>query len=569
MAEQTEKLAASGIDHTAWRVEVHALLVVAAVVVLKLALFWYAGSLIVFADMSQTLLSLLVAGLLLYRLRTTGTRLPWAGTIGATGDASPRSDDDIATDRPLAGDAAGSAGPNQSPLDHPTQPAKQADQGRPASEAAPQRIDPPVWRAWVDKALAMAQTRQAGYMAIGGLAWLIVLLGLLVWAMAGRRLVETSPATLLGIAHSAVVLGLLAATQVGVVGYVWAMGWHHNKPALVGAARAEGIDAAVSVGAALGLWAIYALGWLWLDSGVAVLAAAAMMWVYWRIVWDTAAGEMGSTNLKVMEAARGILHDETTRGAIQSYRQLSHRQIAGVQMIEVRVQMEGKTNLREACDAAALIRRRLQQQVALLLPHANAAQVTVHLETSGDAHVTTGAPGTGSTGSPAIAEAPSPRPQPAAPLAQAVAPAAAAAVAVATPTPAEAEAEGPGNAVVDGLPIPAGAATHNPAEADADIDIDGPQPRDTTGDVDKPIDTTSFDAAAPPGKAQLASPCANTGDVVETNQTTPEWEDKEGDGSAPPLPPTISYDADLTPANEDRTHEDGNVRGGTQQTGHE
>ena len=131
---------------------------------------------------------------------------------------------------------------------------------------------------------------KAEYFSSGFEGVLILVAALAIMAAAVHRLFNPQPLESLGIGLA---LSVVSSAMNGAL--AWAMmkkAREHRSMALEGDARHLFTDVWTSAGVVLGLLAVQATGWLWLDAAIAIAVAANIAREGVRLVWQSADGLM-------------------------------------------------------------------------------------------------------------------------------------------------------------------------------------------------------------------------------------------------------------------------------------
>lgn len=149
--------------------------------------------------------------------------------------------------------------------------------------------------------------------------------GAIVWA-AVLRLLSPQPVTELGwgvalslastVCNALLAWGMLRAARV------------HRSVALEGDARHLLTDVWTSVGVVLGLGAVHATGWLWLDPVVAIAVALNIVREGARLLWSASQGLMDEAMApELLARVQAVLqqHEQASGGAVQFDGQASRR----------------------------------------------------------------------------------------------------------------------------------------------------------------------------------------------------------------------------------------------------
>lgn len=199
---------------------------------------------------------------------------------------------------------------------------------------------------------------------------LIALAAVLIsWAAVGRLL---APAPLTHVGAGLAVSIAASAINFGVARVLARAGREHRSIALEADAQHLMADVWTSAGIVVGVAAVWATGWLWLDPAIALAVAAHILWEGYKLVRRSARGlldvALPDAERRAIEAvlmefrARGIgFHAVRTRGA-------AHRSF-----VSMHVLVPGVWTVQRAHDVA----EEIEARVRAVVPHAS---VFTHVE---------------------------------------------------------------------------------------------------------------------------------------------------------------------------------------------
>jgi cation diffusion facilitator family transporter len=201
---------------------------------------------------------------------------------------------------------------------------------------------------------------------------ILILVGSAVIAFeAIRKLVEGSPVERLG--FGMVVMGLSGVANLAVSTYLYRQARATDSPALAGDAAHLRTDAFTSFGVLVGLALVQITGAVWLDSAVALMVAAAIVYSGVRIL--TRSGQVLVDQALPQEELDAI--EDAVRGfgprGVAGYHKLRTRAAGSRRYVDMHVQFRAGTTLEEA----HAIAHQLQDEIASRL---RGADVLIHLE---------------------------------------------------------------------------------------------------------------------------------------------------------------------------------------------
>ncbi len=172
-------------------------------------------------------------------------------------------------------------------------------------------------------------------------------------------------------------LGLAISVVASVINLLTALvliraGREHRSITLEADAHHLLTDVWTSVGVILGVSAVWATGWLWLDPVLALLVAANIVWTGYRLVIRSAAGLM-DTALPAEQQATIAEVLEKHRGAGIEFHALWSRQAGARSFVSFHVLVPGRWTVQQGHDLVEGIEGELRAR----LPHVH---VLTHLE---------------------------------------------------------------------------------------------------------------------------------------------------------------------------------------------
>ena len=172
-------------------------------------------------------------------------------------------------------------------------------------------------------------------------------------------------------------LGLAISVVASVINLLTALvliraGREHRSITLEADAHHLLTDVWTSVGVILGVSAVWATGWLWLDPVLALLVAANIVWTGYRLVIRSAAGLM-DTALPAEQQATIDEVLEKHRGAGIEFHALWSRQAGARSFVSFHVLVPGRWTVQQGHDLVEGIEGELRAR----LPHVH---VLTHLE---------------------------------------------------------------------------------------------------------------------------------------------------------------------------------------------
>ncbi len=209
------------------------------------------------------------------------------------------------------------------------------------------------------------------FMAVGLEGWMILTAGVIIIYQAIRRLI--TPPKLAYLQVGTWTLGVIGLLSAALAIYVWFNGRKLQNATLVADGKHLLTDAASTLGGILGLILIQYTGKEWLDSLVALITAAVILFTSWHLLWVSIHGLMDRTDPQDEAAIKEILDDEVKSGSIRGYHKVRHRHTGAFHWVDLHLQVDGHLSVREGHELASRIEYRIEQR---LMP----GNATAHLE---------------------------------------------------------------------------------------------------------------------------------------------------------------------------------------------
>jgi len=218
------------------------------------------------------------------------------------------------------------------------------------------------------------------FLAVGLEGWLILGAAVFIGYEAIARLISPQP-----VQH--MVLGIVGLNVVGFVTLVLAIylvrsGKRYDSPSLTADGKHLLTDAISTFVVGLGLLLVRWTGEPRLDPIIAIVVAACILFVSWRMLWQSAHGLMDRQDPKDNDRIRAILDEEVARGTIRGYHKLRHRHSGAFHWIDLHLQIDGDLSIRRGHDAASAIERRIEAAF-----RAGQANATAHVEPADAEHL--------------------------------------------------------------------------------------------------------------------------------------------------------------------------------------
>ncbi|MTI43406.1 cation diffusion facilitator family transporter [Roseibium hamelinense] len=211
---------------------------------------------------------------------------------------------------------------------------------------------------------------KAEYFAAVLVGVMIVLAAISIFYAAWQGFVAPKP-----ISFSATGIGvnLLAAVINGL--WAWFLvgfGRKNRSPALSADGRHLYTDVASSLGVVAGVLLVFATGWRWLDSLLALLVGLTVLWSGWNVMKESVSGLMDeAASEDVLEKIRGLI-SEHGDGALEAH-DLRTRLAGRITFVDFHLVVPGAMTVETAHD----ICDRIEEAIASDIP---GARITIHVE---------------------------------------------------------------------------------------------------------------------------------------------------------------------------------------------
>ena len=216
---------------------------------------------------------------------------------------------------------------------------------------------------------------KAEYFASGFEGVLILLAAAAIAVAATDRLIHPQPLQQVGAGLAVSVVASLI--NFGVARVLLGAGRRYHSIALEADAHHLMTDVWTSAGVLVGVAAVAATGWQWLDPLLALAVAANIVWTGWKLLQRSAEGLMDAA-LPAEQHQVVVQVLERHRGDGLDYHALRTRQAGARQFVSVHVLVPGAWTVARGHDLA----ERIEVEIRDLLPRAT---VTTHIEPLEDA----------------------------------------------------------------------------------------------------------------------------------------------------------------------------------------
>lgn len=228
------------------------------------------------------------------------------------------------------------------------------------------------------------------FLAVGLEGWLILTAAVVIAYEAIRRLIMGQE--LQRLTFGVIGLAVLGIATAALAIYVMRAGKKYDSPTLKADGKHLLTDSISTWAVFVGLLLVRWTGKMWLDPVIAIIVAACILFVSWRLLWQSVHGLMDRQDPADDKRLRTILDDEVSRGFITGYHKLRHRHSGSFHWVDMHLQVNGSMTVTAGHELASRIEARIERE----LGQANA---TAHVEP---------APGSAQTNTSPAAEADSP-----------------------------------------------------------------------------------------------------------------------------------------------------------------
>jgi len=182
------------------------------------------------------------------------------------------------------------------------------------------------------------------YVSIRRLIWPPTLnlerFGLSVWLLAGV----------------AVLCGALAA-------YVWLSGRKYQNASLIADGKHLATDALSTLGGVASLALVHKTEKAWIDPLIAIATAGIILFMSWKLLWQSAHGLMDRSDPHDEAIIKKILDEEVQSGAIRAYHKVRHRHTGAFHWVDMHLQVAPELSIREGHELASRIEYRIEQSL--------------------------------------------------------------------------------------------------------------------------------------------------------------------------------------------------------------
>lgn len=215
---------------------------------------------------------------------------------------------------------------------------------------------------------------KAEYFSSGFEGGLIFIAALVIGWTAAQRLLVPQPIEHVGVGLAISVVASLVNLAVAIV--LMRVGKRHDSITLEADAHHLLTDVWTSAGVLIGVGAVVATGWQWLDPVIAIAVALNILWMGYRLVRRSALGLLDrALSAAQRDTIRAVLATYERRGI--AFHALMTRQAAGRSFVSVHVLVPGAWTVQAGHDLVEDIERDIRSAVP-------GASVLTHLEPSED-----------------------------------------------------------------------------------------------------------------------------------------------------------------------------------------
>lgn len=157
--------------------------------------------------------------------------------------------------------------------------------------------------------------------------------------------------------------GAMSAVTLALAVYVYATGRRYGSAPLIADGKHLATDFLSTLGVFGGLLLVHWTGKQWLDPIVALVMAAFILTISWKLLWQSIHGLMDQIDPADDLLIRGILDEEVAAGTIRSYHKLRHRHSGPFHWVEMHLQVDPTWTVRQGHEVASRIENRIEQAI--------------------------------------------------------------------------------------------------------------------------------------------------------------------------------------------------------------
>lgn len=218
------------------------------------------------------------------------------------------------------------------------------------------------------------------FMAVGLEGWLILFAGVFIGFEAIQRLISGQPVERIEV--GIIGLAVLGVATMALAIYVWRSGRKYDSPTLVADGKHLMTDSISTWAVFIGLILVRWTGEPRLDPVVAIVVAGAILFVSWRMLWQSAHGLMDKQDPEDNKRIRAILDEAVAAGDIHGYHKLRHRHSGAFHWIDLHLQVEPTLTVKQGHDLASRIEKRIEKEFT-----EGQANATAHVEPAEGKHL--------------------------------------------------------------------------------------------------------------------------------------------------------------------------------------
>ena len=155
--------------------------------------------------------------------------------------------------------------------------------------------------------------------------------------------------------------GAMSLVTLALAIYVYRAGRRYRSAPLVADGKHLATDFVSTLGVFGGLLLVNWTGKHWLDPVVALVMAASILTMSWKLLWQSIQGLMDRIDPADDTLIRGILDDEVAAGVIRSYHKVRHRHSGAFHWVEMHLQVDPTWTIRQGHEVASRIEGRIEQ----------------------------------------------------------------------------------------------------------------------------------------------------------------------------------------------------------------
>lgn len=200
------------------------------------------------------------------------------------------------------------------------------------------------------------------FLTVGFEGSMILVAGAIIAYEAITRLIWQSP-YLTRLTLGVWLQGAMSVVTLALAIYVYRAGRRYQSAPLVADGKHLATDFLSTLGVFGGLLLVNWTGKQWLDPVVALVMAASILTMSWKLLWQSIQGLMDRIDPADDTLIRRVLDEEVAAGSIRSYHKVRHRHSGPFHWVEMHLQVEPTWTIRQGHEVASRIEGRIEQAI--------------------------------------------------------------------------------------------------------------------------------------------------------------------------------------------------------------